>query len=72
MYSDTGFGGICQGDFPEGSLRNDFQAIADQMSMGTESQFDSISTMCDERARRVIEQICTLSADVSLVLGGQK
>ena len=72
MVAETGFGGMAEYDFPRGPLTDDFQAIADQISKGTESQFDSISTMCDERARRVIEQICELSDAVSYALGGQK
>jgi hypothetical protein len=57
MVAKTGFGGMAEYDFPKRRLIDDFQAIADQMSKDTESRLDSISTMCDERARRVIEQI---------------
>jgi hypothetical protein len=71
MYHNTGLGSIYKGDFPNGSLRRDFQAITGQMNDSSEPQFMAhIAAMSDERARKVIEQICELSADVSCALGG--
>ena len=35
----TGFGSIAEYDSPRGALRDDFQAIAGQISRGIESQF---------------------------------
>ena len=73
MYHDTGLGSIYKGDFPNGSLRHDFQAITGMMNENSEPQFMvHIAGMSDERARRVIGQICQLSDDVSCALGGQK
>ena len=73
MYHNTGLGSIYKGDFPNGSLRRDFQAITGQMNDRSEPQFMAhIAAMSDARARKVIEQICDLSADVSCALGGQK
>jgi hypothetical protein len=73
MYHSTGLGSIYKGDFPNGSLRRDFQAITGQMNDRSEPQFMvHIAAMSDERARKVIEQIRELSADVSCALGGQK
>jgi len=70
MYHGTGLGSIYKGDFPNGSLRRDFQAITGQMNDSSELQFMvHIAAMSDERARKVIEQICALSADVSCALG---
>jgi hypothetical protein len=73
MYHNTGLGSIYKGDFPNGSLRHDFQAITGQMNDASEPQFMvHIAAMSDQRARRVIEQICKLSDDLSGALGGQK
>jgi hypothetical protein len=73
MYHTTGLGSIYKGDFPNGSLRQSFQAITGMMNDTSEPQFMvHIAAMSDERARRVIEQICQLSADISRALGGQK
>jgi hypothetical protein len=70
MYDNTRFGSICQGDFPTGTLRNEFLAITGQMSYDTDPQFVvHITAMSDERARRVIEQICCLSEAVAYALG---
>jgi hypothetical protein len=72
MYNDTGFGSICEGDFPKGTLKNDFLAITGQMSYDTDPQFVvHITALSDERARRVIEQICCLSEAVAYALGRQ-
>ena len=72
MYGDTRFGSICDGDFPNGTLRNDFLAITGQMSYDTDPQFTvHITGVSDERARRVIEQICALSDAVAYALGRQ-
>jgi hypothetical protein len=73
MYHNTGLGSIYKGDFPNGSLRHDFQAITGQMNDYSELRFMvHIAAMSDERARRVIEQICELSDNVSCALGAQK
>jgi len=73
MVAKTGFGSIAEDDFPSGPLRDDFQAITGQMRDDTGSQSVAlIAAMCNERARRVIEQIRELSDDVSRALGGQK
>ena len=73
MYHTTGLGSIYKSDFPNGSLRRDFQAITGQMNDRSEPQFMlHIAAISDERARKVIEQICDLSADVSCALDGQK
>ena len=73
MYHDTGLGSIYKGYFPIGALRRDFQAITGQMNDRSEPQFMvHIAAMSDERARKVIVQICDLFADVSFALGGQK
>jgi len=73
MYHSTGLGSIYKGDFPTGSLRQNFQAITGKMNDTSEPQFMvHIAGMSDERARGVIEQICRLSDDVSRALGGQK
>jgi hypothetical protein len=73
MYNNTGLGSIYKGDFPNGSLRHDFQAITGQMNDYSEPRFMvHITAMSDERARRVIEQICELSDDVLRALAVQK
>ena len=73
MYHDTGLGSIYKGDFPNGALRQDFQAITGQMNDYSEPRFMAhIAAMSDERARGVIGQICELSDDVSHALGAQK
>jgi hypothetical protein len=73
MVAATGYRSIAEGDFPSGPLRDDFEAITGQMSKNTQPKFlVSIAAMSDERARRVIEQICQLSDDVSRALGGQE
>jgi len=73
MVAKTRFGSIAEDEFPSGPLRDDFRAITGQMRDDTEPQSVArIASMCDERARRVIEQIRELSDDVSRALGGQK
>jgi hypothetical protein len=72
MVAKTGFGSLAEYDFPSGTFRDNFHAIAGQMSDDPESQFDSIKAMSDERARRVIDQISKLSDAVSHALGGQQ
>jgi hypothetical protein len=62
MYNETTFGSIYEGDFTAGSLRHDFQAISAQMSRDTEPHFVAhIAAISDDRARRVIAQVCSLS-----------
>ena len=73
MYHNTGLGNIYKGDFPNGSLRRDFHAITGQMKdRSGRNSWVYIAAMSDERARKVIKQICDLSTDVSCALGGQK
>ena len=72
MVAKTGFGSLSEYEFPSGTLRDNFHAIAGQISDDPESRFDSIKAMSDERARRVIDQISKLSNAVSDALGGQK
>ena len=73
MYHNTGLASIYKGDFPNGSLRLAFQAITGTMNDNSEPQFMiHIAAMSDDRARKVIEQICQLSSDVARALGGQK
>jgi hypothetical protein len=74
MMANTGFASIEEGDFPKGPLRDDFHAITCQMrdDTGPPQSVTRIATMCDERARSVIEQIRELSGDVSRALGWQK
>jgi len=72
MYDNTRFGSICDGHFPKGTLRNDFLAITSQMGYDTvDHELRVIAAMSDERARRVIEQICCLSEAVAYALGRQ-
>jgi hypothetical protein len=70
MYNETGFGTIYEGDFPEGSLRDAFHDITGQMGDGIEPHL-LVTAMSDERARRVIEQICCLSDAAAYPLGRQ-
>ena len=73
MYQNTGLASIFKGDFPNGSLRQAFQAITGTMNDNSEPQFMvHIAAMSDERAREVIEQICQLTYNVARALGGQK
>ena len=66
MVSKTRFGSIAEDEFPSGPLRLAFHAIAAQIGEHTETQrFDSIMAMADERARKVIKQICELSEAVA-------
>jgi hypothetical protein len=62
MLSATMYGNIAEGDFPLGQLRDEFAAIACQTA-------NDIASMSDERARRVIEQICCLSDATAYELG---
>ena len=72
MYDDTGFGTIYQGDFPVGSLRNDYLTIRGSLIKASEPQAAAnIAAMSDEQARRVIVQICWLSEAVAYALGRQ-
>jgi hypothetical protein len=63
MYKDTDFGTICEGDFPEGSLRNEIHALTGELT--------HFAAMSDERARRFTEQICCLSEAAAYELGRQ-
>jgi hypothetical protein len=73
MYHNTGLASIYKADFPSGPLRQAFQAITGTMNDNSEPQFMvHIAAMPDDRARKVIEQICQLSSDVARALGGQK
>jgi hypothetical protein len=69
----AGYGSIAEGNFPSGPPRCEFEAITGQMSKYTEPQFVvSIASMCDKRARSVIQQVRALRDDVSRALGVQK
>jgi|SRR2546422_1604704 len=70
MVNNTGFGSIHKDDFPNGPLKDGFQAIIDKLSTTNEPQcVVNIAAMPDDQARRVIEQILELSDDVSRALG---
>jgi hypothetical protein len=70
MVSRTCFGNIAEDEFPSGPLRFAFHAIAAQMGEHTEmQQFIGITSMADERAQKVIKQICELSDAVAQALG---
>ena len=72
MYDNTGFGSIFQGDFPVGSLRNDFLTIRASLINTSEPQVaGNIAAMHDEQAHKVIVQICGLSDAVAYALGRQ-
>ena len=72
MYNDTGFAGIYADDFPVGSLRNDYLTITGALIKASEPQVVvNIAAMSDEQARKVIEQICCLSAAAAYALGRQ-
>ena len=72
MYEDTRFGSISQDDFPNGSLRNDYLTIRGALIKASEPQVVvNIAAMSYEQARRVIEQICTLSDAAAYALGRQ-
>ena len=72
MYNDTGFGSICQDDFLDGSLKNDYLTIRASLIKASEPQaVVNIAAMSDEQARRVIGQICWLSEAVAYALGRQ-
>jgi hypothetical protein len=72
MVAKTRFGSIAEDEFPSGPLRFAFHAIAAQMGEHTETQqFGGIMSMADERAEKVIKQICELSDAVADALGRQ-
>ena len=65
VVENTGFGSIAEADFPNGPLRDDFQAIKGKLSTASEPQIVvNIAAMTDEE-----EQIVELSDDVSRALG---
>jgi len=73
MYSDdVHFGSICQDDFPEGSLKKDYQIIRSSLIKADEPDAAvNIAAMSDEQARTVIQQVCSLSQAVAYALGRQ-
>jgi hypothetical protein len=72
MYNNTGFGGICQDDFRDGSLRADYLTIMGSLVKADEPKVAAnIAAMSDEQARKVIEQICSLSQAAAYALGRQ-
>jgi hypothetical protein len=72
MCNDTRFGSICQDDFLEGSLKDDFLAIRGSLTKYSETQAAvNIAGMSDEEAQKVIKQICWLSESVAYALGRQ-
>lgn len=72
MYSETRFGSICEEDFLEGSLKNDYLTITGSLIKVSEPRAAAnIAAMSDEQARRVIGQICCLSEAVAYALGSR-
>jgi hypothetical protein len=72
MYNEGGFGRICQDDLPEGFLKDDYLTIRDSLIKTDEpNSMAKIAAMSDEQARKVMDQICSLSGAVSYVLGEQ-
>jgi hypothetical protein len=72
MYEDTRFGSICEDDFLEGSLKDDYLAIRGSLTKYSETQAAAnIGAMSDEQAQKVIRQICWLSESVAYALGRQ-
>jgi hypothetical protein len=70
MYKDTWFGSICEDDFPNDSLKNAFLTIGGSLIKTSEPQVAiNIAAMSDEQARKVIEQICSLSDATAYALG---
>jgi hypothetical protein len=66
MYNSTGFGSIVKSDFPNGTLKDDFESIRGSINVV------NIAAMSDDQAYKVIDQICDLSDSVAYALGGQK
>ena len=65
MYEDTRFGSICEDDFPSDSLRDGFLTIRGSLIKSREPQVVvNIAAMPDEQARKVIQQICSVSRAV--------
>jgi hypothetical protein len=72
MFDDTGFGRIYEGDFPVGSLRNEYLTIrASLIKTSGPHVVGNVAATSDEQARKVIEQICGLSQAVAYALGRQ-
>lgn len=72
MYLDTRFGSICQEDFLDGSLKNDYLTIRASLIKASESQaVVNFAAMSDDQAQKVIRQICWLSESVAYALGRQ-
>ena len=72
MYRDTQFGSVCQDDFLEGSLKNDYLTIKGSLINGDEPNAAvNIAAMSDEQAWKVISQVCSLNEAVAYVLGRQ-
>ena len=72
MYNDTGFESICQDDFLDGSLKNDYLMITGLLVQTSKPQaVANIAAMPDEQARKTITQICSLSEAVAYALGRQ-
>jgi hypothetical protein len=72
MYEDTRFGGICEDDFPGGSLRDDFLTIRGSLVKTCEPQVVvNIAAMSDEQALEVMQKICSLSQAAAYALGRQ-
>jgi hypothetical protein len=72
MYNDTRFGSIYEGDFPDGSLKNDYLTIRGSLIKADEPKAAvNIAAMSDEQAQKTIRQICWLSESVAYALGRQ-
>jgi hypothetical protein len=73
MYNDTGFGSICQEDFLDGSLKNEYLTIRTSLLIkASEPQaVVNIAAMSDDQGQKVIRQISWLSEPVAYALGRQ-
>jgi hypothetical protein len=72
MYNDTAFGSIYEGDFTEGSLKDDYLIVRGSLIKADEAKAAvNIAAMSDEQAQKVIRQICWLSESVAYALGRQ-
>jgi hypothetical protein len=72
MYGATRFGSICEDDFLEGALKDDYLTIRGSITKASEPQAGvNIAAMSDDQAQKVIRQICWLSESVAYALGRQ-
>jgi hypothetical protein len=73
VYRDTGFGTICQDDFLDDPLKNDYLTIIGSLIKADDEPKAAvnIAAMSHEQARKVIGQICSLAEAVAYALGKQ-